>query len=481
MFNEKRLLDSVHGSIGLSKLELAIINTQSFQRLRNIKQLGLVHFVYPGADYSRFSHSIGVCNLTGKILDAYRQKGIEISGTDVQKYRLAGLLHDIGHYPFSHAMEHALAKAFPKADQLLESPEQSVIKSFINHEKVGKEILLNDVELNSIVKDLCDPSEIYKIFLREKSLAYTAANEPPEEDLKESPIDFSNLVSSDLDADRLDYLLRTAHHTGLPYGKVDVDYIITQMNLDSDRMICLNPKALKAADHMLLSRYFDYQQVSYHKTVAAFESILQDVLIGFLKNGWINCSREDIIKMVTSGAWAGFDDAFIFNFIKFYKEENKIKDDNLNHKVDALIKRKPPKLIYSDEKLILNDDQDIKNVRYKKHILNSKIKEYSERFGIDESKWFTWDVTQNLTKVGSLVPFNPYSFRTPDWEDKYEQAIKIYDNSSGKSVPIMRVPQSLMHVLANYVLTVLRLYVLHEDPSKIEEIRRYIKTDIDSI
>jgi HD superfamily phosphohydrolase len=184
------------------------------------------------------------------ILSALRKNGATITRDEIQLYRLAGLLHDVGHYPFSHAMEDALGDHF---DALLiedASPNPEIGQAehelgdqarWFPHERVGKEVLTVDEELCSILKrfDIA-ASNVYAIFTREK---------PPE---------FANLVSSDLDADRIDYLLRTAHHTGLPYGSVDIRYLLSQLRLDRDNRICLRPKALRAADHFLIGRYFDY-------------------------------------------------------------------------------------------------------------------------------------------------------------------------------------------------------------------------------
>lgn len=259
-FNFKRIADPVHGTIGLSEPEVQVINTRAFLRLRNIKQLGLAHYVFPGADYSRFAHSLGCCHVAGRILDSIRRTDpcADISDDDVQLYRLAGLLHDVGHYPFSHAMEEAINTFYPGG--IVEGTDNAASKadnaSVFEHERGGREVLDRDAELSELL-NACgySPESVWSIFMR-----------------KGPQIPFANLISSDMDADRIDYLLRTAHHTGLPYGTVDLDYIITQMRLDSDSNICMTPKALRAADHLLLCRYFDYLQVSFHKTVAAKSS-----------------------------------------------------------------------------------------------------------------------------------------------------------------------------------------------------------------
>ena len=105
--SKQRITDPVHGTIELNEVESAIISSSTYQRLRHVKQLGLAYLVFPGADYSRFSHSIGACHVTGEILKALISNCSDINFTadEVVIYRLAGLLHDVGHYPFSHTME----------------------------------------------------------------------------------------------------------------------------------------------------------------------------------------------------------------------------------------------------------------------------------------------------------------------------------------------------------------------------------------
>src|SRR5581483_6168447 len=140
-FEARRISDPVHGTVGLSDLEARVLSTQAFQRLKNVKQLGLAYHVFPGADYSRFSHSVGVCHVTGRILGALQARYPErITEDDVQLYRLAALLHDVGHYPFSHTLEHAIKDHY--SNTLFADAEgvPAPIK-FFKHERVSREVV----------------------------------------------------------------------------------------------------------------------------------------------------------------------------------------------------------------------------------------------------------------------------------------------------------------------------------------------------
>ena len=278
----KQIADPVHGTVGLSELEIRLLSTQAFQRLRHVKQLGLAHLVFPAADYSRLSHCIGVTHVTGRILDSLiKHSEANLPGAEYRRYRLAGLLHDVGHYPFSHAFEEAVGNFYGDLSQMQvldhrtePDPAQSELPACsdpeavepLDHEGVGQHLLGYDQEITAVLGEFdIEPSSIYAIFTRDPD--QTGAIPP-----------FANLISSDLDADRIDYLLRTAHHTGLPYGAVDIDYLLSQMRLDDDNNICLENSALRTVEHLLIGRYFDYQQVNFHKTVAALELVLKDII-----------------------------------------------------------------------------------------------------------------------------------------------------------------------------------------------------------
>ena len=377
---EKGISDSVHGTIELNKVETRLISTPAFQRLRAIKQLGLGYMVFPGADYSRFSHSLGACHVTQQLVQALSNAGVTIAEDEKVGYRLAGLLHDIGHYPFSHAMEDAIADHY--ASRLIQTDEpnpggspavSSVPESWLDHESVGKEILTTDPDVLKGLQEFgISPESVYQIFTREK---------PPR---------FSNLISSDLDADRIDFLLRTAHHTGLPYGQVDLPYILSQIRVDSEERICIHPKALRTADHFLLGRYFDYQSVAYHKTVAALELVLKDVLRALLENGSLDCSKSAIKAKIDSGEWLRFDDAEIIRLMR--ELAGSTKDDIIRAKAESILFRRPPKMVYQLESLELRGDDSDSVHALRRKFVGERIPQWAEKFAIDEKLWYVWDL-----------------------------------------------------------------------------------------
>ena len=445
-YEVKHVADPVHGTVELTYPEVELISTQAFQRLRNVKQLGLAHLVFPGADYSRLSHCVGVCHVTGRILNSLRTNaGTSIEEEVYQQYRLAGLLHDVGHFPFSHAFEEAVSDFYSdnQTTQTLLESENSSDESLTrqttetdppDHEGVGRLLLDNDIQIKHILDKYGFSSrDIYSIFARV---------DPPR---------FANLISSDLDADRIDYLLRTAHHTGLPYGSVDIEYILSQLRLDDENRICLTPKALRTAEHFLFCRYFDYQQTSYHKTVSALEEVLKDIVSTLLSTQELDCSPKGIRKMIETGRWYEFDDSYVLHKIRSL-ESNGI-DSVQKTKVDALLRRVPPKLIGSIE--FVSDrnkkGEHERNVRDLKNI----SKELSESFDIDPQLWYVWDSKgRSLTKVGSYAPVS----MLPTDEDDLEQSIRIKEGS--KSMPIVNIARSLMSILAQQALYTARLYVL---------------------
>ncbi len=229
----KNFNDPVYGFVSIPcDLVYDIIAQPNFQRLRRIKQLGLSNYVYPGAQHTRFQHVIGAMSLTQDALQTLRQKGIEISTKEEEAVYAAILLHDIGHGPFSHTLENVLIKD-------------------LHHEEISLHLMqLMNKELGNRL-DLC-----IDIF----------TNKYPRKFLHQ-------LVSSQLDMDRLDYLRRDSFYSGVQEGVVGQDRIIKMLNVANDELV-VDEKGIYSIEKFLIARRLMYWQVYLHKTVVAAETVL---------------------------------------------------------------------------------------------------------------------------------------------------------------------------------------------------------------
>jgi uncharacterized protein len=231
--SHKILNDPVYGFITIpSELIFTIIDHPYFQRLRRIKQLGLTDFVYPGALHTRFHHAIGAMHLMRITLDNLRHKGIEISNDEYEAAMVAILLHDIGHGPFSHALEFSLLKNTPHEELSL------LVLERLNEQLQGR--------LNLAIK-------IFK-GAYERNF-------------------FNQLVSSQLDIDRLDYLQRDCFFTGVSEGTIGADRIIKMMDIKDDQLV-VEEKGLYSIENFLSARRLMYWQVYLHKTTVSAEKMM---------------------------------------------------------------------------------------------------------------------------------------------------------------------------------------------------------------
>jgi len=233
----KILNDPVYGFVTLRhERALDLMDHRYMQRLRRISQLGLSHLVYPGAVHNRFHHAVGCMHLMQEAIDSLRNKGVEITEAEAEAACLAILLHDVGHGPFSHALEHSIVQG-------------------VNHEDVSALIMgrLNE-EMSGALE-----------------LAIEIFN-----DHHPKPF-LHQLVSSQLDMDRLDYLARDSFYSGVTEGKVGSERIIKMLNV-VDGQLCVEEKAIYSIEKFIVARRLMYWQVYLHRTVLSAEHMLMLVL-----------------------------------------------------------------------------------------------------------------------------------------------------------------------------------------------------------
>jgi len=261
----------IHGFITLNDWERTVISEPAFQRLRRIRQLAWTDYVYPGAMHTRFEHSLGVMHVASLLYDAICEKSAEILksdlsynqdglGRDRQLVRFAALLHDVGHAPFSHASE----ELFPKR------PEGKRYK----HEDYSVSIIKS--ELKSAIED--HPLNANYGFHAEDVSALIEGSAKAKQ-----PIFWRDLIDGQMDADRMDYLLRDGHHAGVEYGRFDLKRIVTTVRAISSRdghspQLGVSEGGWHAAEGLVIARYFMFTQVYFHKTRVAYDVHLREAL-----------------------------------------------------------------------------------------------------------------------------------------------------------------------------------------------------------
>lgn len=249
--------DPVHGTIKPDRLEWLLIRSRQLQRLRGIKQLGLVEAVYPGASHTRLEHSIGTMHMAGLIASH-----LGLPEEDVRKARLAGLLHDVGHPALSHAVEGVLARN-PEIQPLVRG------RRALGHEDFTREI----VALHPFGEDATAAFEeafgdADALFLELADIA--SGRRPP----------LGQIISGDLDADRIDFLLRDSHHSGVSLGLVDTGQILQALTICDGRVVLAgrgdyrSEMAQTAAESMLIARAHHYNALIYHPGVQSIRAML---------------------------------------------------------------------------------------------------------------------------------------------------------------------------------------------------------------
>jgi len=266
------IIDPIHDFIRVYDHELTTIDDPIFQRLRRIRQLSGAHLTYPSAQHTRFEHSLGVMHISSQAGQALHEKGI-LKSDDIEILRLAGLLHDIGHGPFSHLFEEIIGQ-----------------KKF-SHEDFGKEIILKSEIGDNLSKNGYDKKFIAKVAFGDSKLQF-----------------LNEIVSGALSADMMDYLLRDGYFTGAEHAQIDHKRIIQSLDVHQKKL-ALERSALYSFESMMHSRYQMFKAVYFHKTVRAAEVMLLEALrlsddeFGFTSfniNEYVKLTDEYVLSTLVS-------------------------------------------------------------------------------------------------------------------------------------------------------------------------------------
>lgn len=480
----KIVFDGIHGDIIPSKEEWGIIGTPTFQRLRKLKQLQLAYYVYPNATHTRLAHSLGVLHITSTILDridliAGQQK---IEKVERDNLRLAALLHDIGHYPYSHLLEQVDTVKFTEAyyDDALSAihtnnggaqsstqidADDSVVE-YPSHEELGGIILTKRSDIREKLGGAERAATVARYFKGEEIF----------------DIQTTKIVHSNLDADRLDYLLRDGQATGVPYGKVDLHFLLNHIRKDSKGRIAISMKALPAAEHFLLARAFLTRTVCQHKTVFGFEEAARQLLRRLKiraqesrKGSYgVPANRNEIIDIVNGASFEDFADSWVDTIFSKACED---KDVAIRSLAMCITKRIPPVLLW--ERQLFHQVKDERR----------------------EADWFETKTRQleHVIKKFKLSPVNilvarlkPVGFQKYGARLTFEQAEEAKEeepksemirvlNDQNDSEPIVNLEQSLLHQIGDYLYCTHRVYLVQPEQRLDQEIIDAIKHDVKAV
>jgi len=296
--------DPIHVFIRVTNRERKIVDSGAFQRLRSIHQLALTHYVYPGATHKRFEHSLGVLHLADSAFEVLvRNLKASIAGAvaaDLENsgdrenarshLRMAALLHDVGHFPFSHVGE-----------------EGGLLPKGWDHEAMSIRIVTSE-PMRSLLREAgVDPHRVARICVGESAWEYAETLGIEERELRLNNVDIllSEIITGDFGVDRMDYLLRDSHHTGVPYGKFDHHRLIDSFRLVADPReesrgrpkIAIQQGGVLCAHHLLLARYYMFSQVYLHPVRQAYDFHLRDFFKKSLTGGLLPVDVKNHLEL----------------------------------------------------------------------------------------------------------------------------------------------------------------------------------------
>lgn len=520
MPKKQRIYDAVYGYVELDDVEFELVTSPIFQRLHWIKQLGPLHAVFPSAQHSRFSHTIGVFHIVEKMIDHLENRPDEHQykfdkhKKEKELLKFAALLHDIGHVPLSHVGEEVL-KHTAEGDlraRLLTKIEDSTFDLFAEekpswwklfpekryhgsytklHERLSAEIVLQSKEIDGVLSAV----KGWKTKKRRQAAKERIAQIIVGQNYTDVP---TLLLHSELDADRLDYLLRDSFFTGVGYGKIDLDYIISRLAIFRDEEgvadLCVENKGLHTVEHYILGRFFLQTQVIFNRKVRFMDLLYRDVMQYMVKpqsENWRLMGLEKMRDCIRSRLPEhlheiyAYTDAQVFSKMRRLHEELDKKEKGheatdeesyINDCVKTIMDGRIPEPVFPTcQKLIdlrhdqrgkdqiqeeadriagqVADELGVHRVRVKANLVEQEVMKYNKRMGDEDGP----EKEGNREAVRIM-------YKKPGEEDKIKHAA----NSNA----------TILGDLSDKALLILNVYYVEpkrEDEKKIDDCRKVIE------
>lgn len=345
-----RIRDVIHGDIDINEdIFIDLIETKEFQRLRNVKQIGLSYVSFPTAEHSRFSHSIGVYHLATRMIEVLENKAnIDLDDSDCLSLRIACLLHDVGHGAFSHTSEEFFG---------------------FDHEQYSIDIIRSsDTQINQVLNKY-NPNLIDTVvsFIK-KDHPHNILNE---------------ILSGTVDVDRMDYLLRDSYFAGVKYGEVDIDRLFNVIDIKENQLV-FHEKGLKAVEDFIMSRYNMFSQVYLNKKALAYEVLVREILGELKKLSTTNLAQlpNGVNKLIPFfNNQVSVKDYLLVDDMVFINLINDLANlDTYNYELDYIITLAKAfvnkKITFKKEKANLK--YSFRTNIYHKKIYNESVKIYTE-------------------------------------------------------------------------------------------------------
>lgn len=409
--------DPIHGYIYIGEDEKEIIDSPIFQRLRRIRQLSGAHITYPGAQHTRFDHSIGAMHLA-KLAAKKIATNMDIKPQYIEEIKIAALLHDIGHGPFSHLFEEVLAE-----------------RRNISHEDITKRVI-QETE----IKDILQKHNYQPEILSDLAIGLS----------QKRPLYMNELVAGVLSVDTMDYLPRDSYFTGVEYGQVDIHRIINSFNIINEHL-ALDQAALYAFEALLISRYEMFRSVYFHRTVRAAEIMLVRAII--LADEELNITDTKILSRYLSLTDETTLDTLINLRSKGQSDLEEAKKIAINYRDRRLIK-----CVF--EKFVQRRDSFMEKIFGQRKIRDQISEEIAEKANIDPVNVYV-DVP-----TAPSVPFTSSNTIL-----KNLTLVSDSDKQKHKVIDITDLP--LVGAISGY-MDILRVYTIKEHVKIVQKVTEKI-------